>query len=110
MMMISRRANRYLHNSDPDVELIKKLNSILRLLEEYKAEYDIASLKTELVTARTGFLTACMNEMKEYFHGISEKNAARLEVEARISQFEEYIKSEMTELMLAYQQLRLSHN
>lgn len=106
--MISLGTNGNLHAIDPDVQLLKKLNGILKLLEKYKFDNDTTFIKAELYRTRSAFLTACLNEMKEYFYRPSAKNNERLEVEARISQFEELIKTEPSEIMQAYQQYSLN--
>lgn len=103
-MMISSGTKGNFHAVDPDVQLLIKLNGILKLFEKYEFDNDITFIKTEFYTVRSAFLTACVNETKDYFHRTSAKNEIRLEVEARIIQFEELIKTEPFEIMQAYHQ------
>lgn len=107
-MTFSRRAYGIFNTLDPDVQLLEKLNGILKLMQEFEFENDITLIKTELYTARSVFLTAYVNEMNEYWLGDSEKDKARLDIESQINQFEELLKVETSEIMDAYRLFSLN--
>lgn len=107
MMTISRGTKSNFHAVDPDVQLLIKLNDILRLLEKYEFDNDTTFIKAEIYRTRSTFLNACVNETKDYFYRTTTKNEIRLEIEAQISQFEELIKTEPSEIMQSYQKYSL---
>ena len=86
--MTSPKANGYFHTLDPDVQLIKKSNTVLKQLEEYEFDDELLIIKSQLYAARTAFLNACVNEANDNLYYHTEKSKAYIRLESTIELFE----------------------
>lgn len=90
------------HKTDNGILLLKKVNGILRIINEHEFVNNPGSIKHDLIRARTGYLNAWLNETKEDLYNTFERNEARLILEAHIERFEDFIREETAELIQEY--------